>query len=44
LEYPRDIYRLEYPGADGVNNIKMDSKQTGCDGVDWIHPDEERIP
>jgi len=26
------------------NNVKMDSKRTGCDGLDWIHPDEDGGP
>jgi hypothetical protein len=25
-------------------NIKKDLKETGCDGVDWIHLAQDKIP
>jgi hypothetical protein len=43
-EYLRDIHRLEYLGAYGVIILKMYSKQTGCDYVNWVHPDEDGKP
>jgi hypothetical protein len=27
-----------------VDNIKMDLREIGCDGTDWIHVDQNRNP
>ena len=41
---PEGYRYIGIPKRRWSNNVKMDSKRTGCVGLDWIHPDEDGAP
>jgi hypothetical protein len=39
---PDGMKSLKRPRCSWVDNIKMDLREIGCDGMDWIDPAQDR--